>query len=257
MINNDKGILVYENIKALTEYLKLPTIRRNFQEEAKEARSENVSYEEYLYRLLQKEGDMRMEHAKQKRIRLANFPQKKYLEDLIEEDLPKDAQKKLNTLKTLEFIDKGQNVILAGNPGTGKTHLSIGLGIKACIMGYRVLFTTIPVLINQLKESRSEKSLRAFENKFERYDLVIADELGYISFDKEGSELLFTNLSLRVGRKSTIITTNLSFERWDEIFQDPVMTAAMIDRITHKAFIVNMNGNSFRLKETEKWLQEQ
>ncbi|WP_031517634.1 ATP-binding protein, partial [Desulfofalx alkaliphila] len=90
-----------------------------------------------------------------------------------------------------------------------------------------------------------------------KYDLVVADELGYISFDKEGSELLFTHLSLRAGRKSVIITTNLSFDRWDEIFQDPVMTAAMIDRLTHKAYIVNMNGNSFRLKETKQWIEQQ
>jgi len=142
---------------------------------------------------------------------------------------------------------------MAGNAGTGKTHLAIGLGVKACLAGYKVLFATVPSLINQLKESRSEKTLRAFENKFEKYDLVIADELGYISFDKEGSELLFTNLSLRAGRKSTIITTNLSFERWDEIFLDPVLTAAMVDRLTHKAYIVNMNGNSYRLKETNEW----
>jgi len=128
---------------------------------------------------------------------------------------------------------------------------------KAYNVGYRVLFTTIPLLVNELKECRSQKTLRAFERNFAKYDLIIADELGYISFDKEASELLFTNLSLRAGRKSTIITTNLSFERWDEIFKDPVMTAAMIDRLTHKSYIVNMNGNSYRLKETNQWLREQ
>ena len=137
------------------------------------------------------------------------------------------------------------------------TLLTARLGFKACIEGHKVLFTTIPLLVNQLKESRSAKVLRAFENKFEKYDLVIADELGYISFDKEGSELIFTYLSLRAGRKSTIITTNLSFERWEEIFKDPVMTAAMIDRLTHKSYMVNINGNSFRLKETQEWLQDQ
>ena len=182
---------------------------------------------------------------------------KKHLEDLSIEDLPEAAKQRLGQLKTLDFIKNSQNVILAGNPGTGKTHIAIGLGIKACLEGYKVLFTTVPILVNQLKESRSNRMLRAFENRFEKYDLVIADEMGYISFDKEGSELLFTNLSLRAGRKSTIITTNLSFERWDEIFQDPVITAAMIDRLTHKAYIVNMNGNSYRFKETEKWLKEQ
>jgi len=123
--------------------------------------------------------------------------------------------------------------------------------------GYKVLFATVPLLINQLKESRSEKTLIRLESIFEKYDLVIADELGYISFDKEGSELLFTHLSLRASRKSTIITTNLSFERWDEIFSDSVMTAAMIDRLTHKSYILNMNGNSYRLKETREWLAKQ
>ena len=123
--------------------------------------------------------------------------------------------------------------------------------------GYKVMFATVPLLINRLKESRSQKTLQLFESRFEKYDLVIADELGYISFDKEGSELLFTYLSLRAGRKSTIITTNLSFERWDEIFIDSVMTAAMIDRLTHKSYMINMNGSSYRLKETKKWLKEQ
>jgi len=191
------------------------------------------------------------------RIRLANFPYRKYLEELSIEDLPPDARKRFKVLKSLDFIENGQNVILAGSPGTGKTHLAIGLGIKACMAGYKVLFVTIPLLINQLKESRSERTLIRLESIFEKYDLVIADELGYISFDKEGSELLFTHLSLRAGRKSTIITTNLSFERWDEIFSDSVMTAAMIDRLTHKSYILNMNGNSYRLKETREWLAKQ
>ena len=135
--------------------------------------------------------------------------------------------------------------------------IATGLGIKACMQGYRVLFITVPLLINQLKEARGQSILRSYELRFEKYDLVIADELGYISFDRQGSELLFTHLSLRAGRKSTIITTNLSFERWDEIFADPVMTAAMIDRLTHKAYIVNMNGPSYRVKETKKWVESQ
>lgn len=248
---------IHKEIEEYAAYLKLPAIKGNFQEEIKEAVLADLSHDEFLHKLLQQEADLRSENAKQNRIRRASFPYKKYLEDLIVDDLPEDARKKLKVLSSLDFIDTGQNIILAGNPGTGKTHLSIGLGIRACLAGYKVLFTTVPLLVNQLKESRSQKMLRAFENKFEKYDLVIADELGYISFDKEGSELLFTNLSLRAGRKSTIITTNLSFDRWDEIFQDPVMTAAMIDRLTHKAYIVNMNGSSYRLKETQQWINEQ
>ena len=206
---------------------------------------------------MEKESVLRSERNKQNRIRLANFPYKKYIEDLIIEDLPADAKKKLKMLSSLEFVNTGQNIIFAGNPGTGKTHMAVGLGIKACLAGYKVLFITVSSLITQLKESRSQRVLRSFENKFDKYELIIADELGYISYDKEGSELLFSYLSLRADRKSTIITTNLSFERWDEIFKDPIMTAAMIDRLTHKAYIVNMNGNSYRLKETKEWLEKQ
>lgn len=246
-----------EEIFNYSKDLKLPTIRQCFQEQIKEATQNNASYEEFLALLLQKEWDYRQEMAQYNRIRRAEFPYKKYLEDLSIFDLPEDAQKKYKKLKSLEFIKEGRNLILAGSPGTGKSHMAIGLGLKACEEGYKVWFTTVPLLINQLKECRSEKTLRAFQNRFEKFDLVIADEMGYISFDKEGAELLFTHLSLRAGQKSTIITTNLSFERWEEIFQDPVMTAAMIDRLTHQAYLVNMNGNSYRMKQTKEWLETQ
>src|SRR5690606_29727707 len=116
------------------------------------------------------------------------------------------------------------------------------------IAGYKVLFTTVHKMLTQLRESQSERTLRQMEAKFEKYDLVICDEFGYISFDKQGSELLFNHLSLRTGRKSTIITTNLSFDRWQEIFGDPVLTAALVDRLTHKAYLINMNGESYRLR---------
>ncbi len=254
-MNNKKKL--YRDIEELAVDLKLPAIKSDFQLDAKDACINDISYEEFLYKLLEKEHVLRNERSKQNRIRIAKFPYKKYIEDIVIDDLPADAKKKLKALTSLEFVNTGQNIILAGNPGTGKTHLAIGLGIKACLAGYKVLFVTVSSLITQLKESRSQKVLRAFENKFDKYDLIIADELGYISYDKEGSELLFSHLSLRSGRKSTIVTTNLSFERWDEIFKDPMMTAAMIDRLTHKAYIVNMNGNSYRLKETKEWLEKQ
>jgi len=128
--------------------------------------------------------------------------------------------------------------------------VAVGLGIKACMTSYKVLFTTVHRMLTQLRESQSERTLRQLEAKFEKYDLVICDEFGYISFDKQGSELLFNYLSLRTARKSTIITTNLNFDRWQEIFGDPVLTAALVDRLTHKAHLINMNGESYRLRET-------
>jgi DNA replication protein DnaC len=212
------------------------------------------SYYNFLHKILELEYYSRQKSRKQSRIRQAGFPYKKYLDELNLSNLPDDARNKLPDLKKLDFIAQGRNIIFAGNPGTGKTHLSIALGIKACLNDYKVLFTTVPRLLTQIKESRSEKTLRQLENRFEKYDLVICDEFGYISFDKEGAELLFSHLSLRAGIKSTIITTNLSFDRWTEIFGDTVLTAAMVDRLTHKAHILNMNGKSYRTKETLEYL---
>lgn len=239
----------------LCKELKLPYMSKNIEVEYEEALTANIESIDMLLSMLTREYELRLENGKQNRIRRANFPYKKYMEDLKEEFLPEDARKKLWNIRKLDFIENHQNLILAGNPGTGKTHLAISTGILACNQGYKVLFTTVSNMINRLKETKSQKTLIAFENQIEKYDLLILDELGYISFDKEGSELLFTHLSLRAERKSTIITTNLSFERWEEIFKDPVMTAAMIDRLTHKSYVVNMNGNSYRLKETQDMLQ--
>lgn len=236
----------------LCKELRLPSIRRMVQEETAFKHPEEA-FDVLLQVLLQEQSD-RYIRAKQNRIRAANFPQKKLLEELVEEALPEQARQKLPHLKTLEFIKEGQNIILAGSPGTGKTHIAIGLGMEACLSGYKVFFATVPSFINQLKEHRSERTLRSFELKFEKYDLVILDELGYISFDKEGAELLFSHLSLRAGRKSTVITSNLPFLKWQEIFHDPVLTAALTDRLTHKSHVINMNGPSYRMKETQEWL---
>lgn len=244
-----------DNIKENAKFLKLSYSFHNAKEFTDEHTTLNSSILDFYDDLLQKESDIRNENGKENRIRQAGFPYKKYLCDLDINCLPEDAKNKLNSLETLEFIKNGQNLILAGNPGTGKTHIAIGLGIKACKEGFKVLFTSTPTLINKLKECKSNRTLTTIQRQFENYDLIILDELGYISFDKEGGELLFTHLSLRAERKSTIITTNLAFEKWEEIFKDPVMTTAIVDRITHKAITINMNGNSYRLKETKEWLE--
>lgn len=237
----------------LCKELRLPSIRKMVQDSSN-FKDTDQAYEILLHVLTQEQAD-RVIRAKQNRIRAANFPQKKLLDELIIEALPEQAKQKLPRLKTLSFIEEGQNVILTGPPGTGKSHIGIGLGMEACLAGYRVFFASVPSFINQLKEHRSERTLRSFELKFEKYDLVILDELGYISFDKEGAELLFSHLSLRADRKSTIITSNLSFLKWQEIFHDPVLTAALTDRLTHKSHVLNMNGASYRMRQTEEWIK--
>ena len=215
---------------------------------------QNWSYRTLIYQILAKEVEVRIENRRKQRVRRAGFPELKYLQELVKEELPKDAQTALPELETLDFIKEGRNIVFCGNPGTGKTHLSIALGIKACLEGYTVFFTSVPHLLTQIRECRSQKSLRQLEIRFQRYDMVICDEFGYVSCDKEGGELLFNHLSLRAGKKATIITTNLAFNRWGEIVKDKVLVAAMVDRLTHKAYLINMNGQSYRVKETEKML---
>jgi DNA replication protein DnaC len=247
---------INQDIIRYSKELRLPVFRRDFKELASEAATQHLEYEEYLLTLMEREYELRLENRKKTQIRQAGFPAKMYLSNLERAQLPAGAQEKLPILERLDFIAASQNVILAGNPGTGKTHIAIGLGLKACMQGYKVLFTTVHRLLTQLRESHSERTLRQLELRFEKYDLVICDEFGYVSFDKNGAELLFNHLSLRTGRKATIITTNLGFDRWDEIFGDPVLTAALVDRLTHKAYLVNMNGESYRIKETKTMMEK-
>ena len=247
-------------IKAeITRYskeLRLPVFRSEFEQVAQESAKDGADYETFLLRLMEREYDTRLENRKKAQIRQAGFPAKLYLHDLKREMLPVDATEKLTMLERLDFVASGRNIILSGNPGTGKTHIAIGLGLKACLQGYKVYFTTVHRLLTQLRESHAQRTLRQIELRFEKYDLVICDEFGYISFDKQGAELLFNHLSLRAGRKATIITTNLGFDRWEEIFGDPVLTAALVDRLTHKAHLVNMNGESYRLRETKEMMKK-
>ena len=181
-----------QEIREFCRILKLNAIAEQFEAAIEEAPDQLT----YLHTLLSAQIGESDRKAVQRRIQYAHFPCRKYLEDLELDCLPAALRTRLGELRTLEFIRKGQNVILTGNPGTGKTHTAIGLGLAACEAGYRVLYTTVPYLVTELKESNDKQKLRAYERKFERYDLVIADELGYISFDREGADLLFSNLSL-------------------------------------------------------------
>jgi len=238
-----------EKIRECAKYLKLTYIASNIDDELKKAKMLDMTPEQFLEELLRQEMLGRSERSKTNRIRNAGFPYKKYLSDYDPELMPEGARKHLNELKTLDFIANGENVIAYGNPGTGKTHLSIGLGIEAANAGYSVKFYSVPTLVNQLKELKIHNALLSIKNAFEKTDLMILDELGYISFDREGGELLFTHLSMRSERKSTIITTNVSIDKWKTIFNSPVLTAAIADRLASDAFLLNMVGTSNRRKK--------
>jgi DNA replication protein DnaC len=238
-----------QKIHEYAKYLKLTYIASNIDEELRKAKMLDMKPDQFLEELLHQETIGRSERSKKTRIKNAGFPFKKYLSDYDPECIPEGARKYLNELKTLDFITKGENIIAYGNPGTGKTHLAIGLGIEAANAGYSVKFYSVPTLVNQLKELKMHSSLLTIKNMFENTDLLILDELGYISFDREGGELLFTHLSMRSERKSTIVTTNVSVEKSKTIFNNPVLTAAIADRLSSEAFLLDMIGTSNRRKK--------
>jgi DNA replication protein DnaC len=196
-----------------------------------------------------------MENGITRRIHEAKFPIKKYLVDFDRIKYDAAFLPKFEELETLKFIDNKENIILIGTPGAGKTHYAIALGIAACMNGKSVLFASVPNLIIEIKEAMSNHQINTYRKKFEKYDLVILDELGYISFDKAGCEILFNLLSNRNDKGSIIITTNLTFDRWEDVFKEPMLTGAMIDRLAHKAHILDISREKGgRFEETLAWI---
>jgi DNA replication protein DnaC len=243
------------NVCQLAAALKLPYIKDNADEAIRAARKSKQDYEAFLEQLLTHESERRTESGIARRIREARFPFKKYLVDFKRDKYDAAFSPKFDELETLQFIERRENIILLGTPGAGKTHYAIAIGIKACMAGANVLFASVPNLIVELREALSQSVLTAYRRRFERYDLVILDELGYISFDKNGCEMLFHLLSNRHGKGSVIITTNRPFERWEQVFTDPVLTGAMIDRLAHKAHVLDISRDGGgRFEETLAWM---
>ena len=184
-----------------------------------------------------------------KALKQAGFPTVKRFEDLNLDALPDDGRRSIPDLQSLEFLKERKNLILIGNSGTGKTHCAIATGVHACLNEYKVVFRTAAMLINELYEAKKQSRLSFVIKKMKMADLLIIDELGYISFDLEGAELLFQLLAARYETQSTLVTSNLMFSEWVRIFHDKTLTAALLDRITHRALILNMSGTSFRRRE--------
>ena len=241
-------------VKEISTTLHLSYIYKNFDELCEEARHTRKPHADFLLDIFEREIEVRRCNRLQKRLHDARFPHKKYLQDLDLFEYEQSLKHAIEDLATLQFIKDRENVICIGNPGRGKTHLAIGLGIKACMADKRVLFTNVPNMVIELKEAMSRNEITVYKRKFEKYDLVIIDELGYVSFDKQGNEILFNLLPNRNEVGSMIITTNLAFEQWEEVFIDTNLTGALVDRLAHKAHILDMSGESYRLKETKQWL---
>jgi DNA replication protein DnaC len=245
------------NITEISKSLRLPYIRDNWQQLVDEAKHTKQDYTAFLANLLDCEWQLRLGNGQARRIKEARFPLKKYLVDFDRTKYDEVFLPKFEELETLQFIENMENIVLLGTSGAGKTHYAIALGIAACMKGHSVLFATVPNLIAELKETMSSNQLTSYRKRFEKYDLVILDELGYVSMDKSGCEMLFNLISSRNDKGSIVVTSNLTFDRWEEIFKDPTLTGALIDRLAHKAHILDISRDKGgRFEETIAWLQD-
>ncbi|MFN3188779.1 MAG: IS21-like element helper ATPase IstB [Candidatus Paceibacteria bacterium] len=236
--------------------LKTPTIAQHYKSLAREAEDRNLSYEEYLLALLELEVQTREENQKQRRLKQASFPVQKTLDAYDFSLMPSLNKNKFLTLSKGEFVDKKENIIFLGSSGTGKSHLATGLGIEMIKNGYKVKFITASELVEELLMAKEEHSLTSLEKKWLKFDVIIIDELGYVPFSKIGAELLFQFFSARYERASVIITTNLEFSEWTNLFGDEKMTAALLDRLTHRSHIHLLNGESYRFRQSMKQNEE-
>lgn len=237
--------LLKNNLKLLD----LSTINDIFASESEKAVNESISYIEYLNILVSAEIESKRERSINYKIRNAKFPFIKTLESFDFDFQPCIDEIKIKELSSLGFIEKAENVLFLGPPGVGKTHLAIGIGLKACEQRIRTLFISAEALINELIIADFNKSLQETLEKYTRYPLLIIDELGFLPINKEAANLFFQFVSKKYEKTSVIITSNKSLNKWGEIFNDNVIAAAIVDRLIHHSHIFRVNGKSYRAKE--------
>jgi DNA replication protein DnaC len=239
-------------IKTNLKQLRLPAMLAEFEKLAREAASSNESYEQFLLRLTELEVVARSANVIKARIKAAGFPVHKDFDTFDFTAVPALCKPKILELGRGEWLAERYNCCLIGNSGTGKTHVATALGLAACRQGRRVRFFTAAALVSNLEQAQKQYRLDRLLKQLDKTDLLICDELGYLSFSRPGAELLFQVFADRYERRSLLLTSNLPFSEWTQIFQGERMTAALLDRLTHRCHIFEMNGESYRFRESMK-----
>jgi len=247
-MNQTPQLLLSHHLKAL----RLPTFLREYDKVAQQCAAEGLDHPRYLLRLSELELIEREGRMVERRIREARFPTVKSLDSFQFTALPTLNKVLVNELARCEYITRRDNIIAVGNSGTGKTHIALGLGLAACQKGLSVGFITASALVHELLEARDDKRLLRLQKQLASYKLLIIDELGFVPLSKTGAELLFEVFSQRYERGSILVTSNLPFDEWTEVFGSERLTGALLDRLTHHVHILEMNGESYRLNQSKK-----
>jgi DNA replication protein DnaC len=247
MTQNKSHLLLAHYLKQL----KLPTILREYAAVVTACTQDRCDYADFLLRLVEREALDREKRAAERRVKAARFPLLKTLDTFDFTAQPSIPEKLVRELMGGEYVERHENVLLVGNSGTGKTHLASALGFAGCMQGRHVRFFTVKALVTHLVEMTEQRQLERTLRQLERQDILILDELGYVPFSKTGAELLFEVISRAYERLSLIVTTNLPFESWTDVFGSERLTGALLDRLTHRVHILEANGPSYRLRESQ------
>lgn len=240
-----------ELIRSLKD-LHLPTVRECYEEMANQARNESLSYESYLYELVQKEREVRLQNKIETLLRASRLPLEKSIDTFDMTRLPRKVGHQVKILLDGAFTDRAENVLAFGNPGSGKTHLLCAIGQELVHQGKKVLFTACNMLVQDLLVAKRDLNLSRALKRLARYDALIIDDIGYVQQNREEMEVLFTLLADRYERSSIMITSNLPFSKWESVFKDPMTAAAAIDRLVHHCAILELNLPSYRLEKSGK-----
>jgi len=232
--------------------LHLPTVRECYQEEAQRAQAESASYEQYLLELVEREREARRANRVSRLLRESKLPLEKNLAAFEMERLPRPVATQIRTLLEGSFLERKENVLAFGNPGSGKSHLLCALGQELIQLGYRVLFVTCSLLVQDLLSAKRDLRLSRALKRLRKYQAVIIDDIGYVQQNREEMEVLFSLLADRYETGSVMITSNLPFSQWERIFKDPMTTAAAIDRLVHHSVILELNLPSYRLERSQQ-----
>jgi DNA replication protein DnaC len=243
---------VHESLTGRLRELHLPTIRRDYESAAQRARQESLSYEHYLLELVEHECESRRSSRVERLLRESRLFMEKSLSSLDLKRLPPKAAQQVRSLLEGDFVGRHENVLIFGNPGSGKTHVACALGQELIRSGRKVMFATCGLMVQDLLAAKRDLKLRGFLKKNSRYEVLILDDIGYVQYSREEMEVLFSLLAERYERGSVILTSNLPFSGWETIFKDPMTTAAAIDRLVHHSVILELNVPSYRAEQAKK-----